>query len=147
MHTCSTIIVMAWDRNQQRGADTHMRDGVQTHTATPLHNIKKALWIPHCRSFSWVRHTLIDPFTGQRSQDSPIRPHRTKGPPPLLPKIPAFRSFIHPPLWTPFCSAVISHFVSSKWLLTVLAEVLFFCQSPSQMWLPIISSLHIHHPV
>lgn len=42
------------------------------------------------------------------------------------PILPAFPLFIYPPLFTPFCSAVISHFVSSKWLLTVLTELSFF---------------------
>lgn len=39
-------------------------------------------WILHCRSFNTVFRTLTDPITGQRSQDGPILPQYTTGPPP-----------------------------------------------------------------
>lgn len=87
-----------------------------------------ARWNLHCRSFNTVLHTLADPITGQRSQDSPIRQtiYNRTSPTHFSPSSQHFpHSFI---LFSshPFCSAVISHFVSSKWLLTVLTELSFF---------------------
>ena len=84
-----------------REVQIHMAANTRN-TATPLHKIK---WIRHCRSFSTVLHTLTDPITGQRSQDSPILPQYTIGPPPtrFSPSSQHFpHSFIHPPLFTPF---------------------------------------------
>lgn len=57
----------------------HMHPHAHGHTFTLN---KATLRILHCRPFSTVLHALIDPITGQRSQDSPILPQYTMGPPP-----------------------------------------------------------------
>lgn len=104
---------------------------MERHTATPLHKIKAPA--ESCTvgpSAQCSTHSLIQlQVRGHKTVPS-YRNIQWDLPHPLLPILPVFSSFIHPPLFTPFCSAVISHFVSSKWLLTVLTELSFFvCQS------------------
>lgn len=103
----------------------HMHPHAHGHTFTLN---KATLPILHCRSFSTAApRTHWSNYRSEVARQShPTSIYNGASPTPFLPILPAFSSFIHPPLFTPFCSAVISHFVSSKWLLTVLTELSFF---------------------
>lgn len=60
----------------------HITINTCTQICTQFTQTKLVHWILHCRCFNTVFHTLTDPITGQRSQDRPILPQYTTGPPP-----------------------------------------------------------------
>lgn len=120
-------------------ADSHSHTFTQNITASR---------ILHCRPFSTVLHTLIDPITGQRSQDSPIVPQYTIGPPPLTSPHPPNISLIYSP--SSLHTLLLSCHLSLRLLQMAIDcahRAFILCLSPSQMCLPITSpcSLYIHN--
>lgn len=119
--------------------------GTCSHTFTQS---KTAHWMLHCRSSSTVLHFLWSNYRSEVTQQShPMTIFNRTSPTHFSPSSKHFpHSFIHRSSH-PFCSAVISHFVSSNsyWLCSQRLCSL----SLSQMCLPItgLCPFYIYHPI